>query len=93
MTTETKVKHTRPIFGPATLNFREQYIISQALYYGWLHLLSLEERDERFPPEGDRGFRKLGEHAEPSNRVDMMALRERFHLYQPFDVIAKATQP
>ena len=54
------------------------YKISQALTYGINHLRSLEDRENKYP--------KDGEHAEPSNRSDMEYLKETlFPLYDVFN--------
>ena len=68
-----------PRYGTVTddLTLRDQFIISEALHYGVLHLCALEERDDPFPPDG--------EHAQPSDRHDMQEMRKRFDLWQEHD--------
>ena len=59
-------------------SLRGHLIISQALTYGINHLRALEDRENKYP--------KDGEHAEPSNRSDMEYLKENlFPLYDVFN--------
>ena len=61
-------------------SLRGHLIISQALTYGINHLRALEDREDKYP--------KNGEHAEPSNRSDMEYLKE--HLFPLYDVFNAA---
>jgi len=61
-------------------SLRGHLIISQALTYGINHLRALEDRENKYP--------KDGEHAEPSNRSDMEYLKE--HLFPLYDVFNAA---
>ena len=61
-------------------SLRGHLIVSQALTYGIKHLRALEDRENKYP--------KDGEHAEPSNRSDMEYLKE--HLFPLYDVFKAA---
>ena len=58
-----------------SLTYRTQFLISQALMIAIKHLKALEERDEKYPVDG--------EHAQPSDREDMERLFENtFSMYK-----------